>query len=235
MMMMTFVSWYFILNNREHLLLFTWTGLLLSHDWRSKIRTGDLLSPLTSVMNSLDRDLPRVLTNVRCRQFVAFLVSCLLVPSTWLWRHAVHRLSSLTAWPKYCNFVFMATRRLRLVVTFFERRVKKFLLSLLTYLLTHLLANKTNTNLGDGLELQELALLRFDACEVISYGHVTSEMILGFRAQPVNHLFTQQYISAHFCDYKAAQLSCKNLTEKLDWTMLVVESWYYRRRKGCEA
>jgi len=147
--MMTFVSWYFILNNREHLLLFTWTGLLLSHDWRSKIRTGDLLSPLTSVMNSLDRDLPRVLTNVRCRQFVAFLVSCLLVPSTWLWRHAVHRLSSLTAWPKYCNFVFMATHRLRLVVTFFERCVKKFLLSLFTYLLTYLLIRQIQTSATD--------------------------------------------------------------------------------------
>jgi len=44
------------------------------------------------------------------------------------------------------------------------------------------------THVGRRLEPGELELLLLDAGEVVGDGHVTPELVLGLRAQPVDHL-----------------------------------------------
>jgi len=53
------------------------------------------------------------------------------------------------------------------------------------------------TDLGSGAELAEVGQLRTGGAQVVSHGHVTSQLVLGRRAQPVDHLQRHQPHARH--------------------------------------
>lgn len=84
-----------------------WTGLVLPHCWRSKVKASDtwfLHTWEAQIYVTVKSNVQSSMTSV---QSLLLRLLCLLVPSIRLWRIAVRKLSAHTTWPKYCNFIFV--------------------------------------------------------------------------------------------------------------------------------